>query len=147
MRVLCRHGHFAFYPKTEREVARFASIFNQVLLRQDDFYTFAFLKDAPEYSLLGKPYLGLPALVTYAGKAWDVLRENGFVFDFTLGVIKPKALSISIVNLVLIDDFWTCDVPLIVPGSLTNLGSKIVSYDAQLDLETSQLKVFEVECD
>jgi hypothetical protein len=65
MRVLCRYGHFAFYPKDEKEISLFNQLFDQVLLRQDDFYTFEFLKDAPEYSLLGKPYLGLPASVLF----------------------------------------------------------------------------------
>lgn len=147
MRVVCRHGHFAFYPRNEIEVSRFNAIFNQPLFRDEDFYTFALLKAAPTYSLKGKAYLGATALVSYASSPWEILRQNGFVYDFTEMTLRPKAQIVSVINLAVTEDYWAADAPLIQAGGFDSSGQKIVSYDGEIDLQTSQLRLFEVEYD
>lgn len=145
MRVLCRHGHFSFYPRDEAEVFRFSSFYEETLVRDRDFYTFEFLKDAPKYSIKGKPFLGLPAQVTFEGEPWEVMRENGFVYNLALGLVVLKAAVTLIVNPQVSEGFFLAESPLIQPGSRTFTGQQILSYDAEYLGDTSQLRVFEVE--
>lgn len=144
VRILCRHGHFSFYPKDAREISRFATLFSEELEREGDFYTFAFLKDAPNYSLQGKSYLGLPATVTFEGLPWEVMRENGFVYNIALKTLVPKLTVVTPVFLDVVDDFYTTDNPIIQPGSIEPSGQQVLSYDAEYFGKASQLQVFEV---
>lgn len=144
MRVLCRHGHFAFYPSKTSDIARFSNYFDEELVRDGDFYTFPLLKQAPRYSIAGKPYLTLPALKTYEGRApWDVLRENGFVYHILSGLLVPKASITILINPPLAGFYFLAQSPLIQPGSRNTLGQQILSYDGEFFQDTVQLKVRE----
>lgn len=145
MRILCRHGHFSFYPRDAEDISRFCDMFDEELIRVDDFYTFSFLEDVPNYSLLGKTFLGLPATVTFEGLPWDVMKENGYVYNLALKTLVPKVSIVSVIRLELVDNFWTVDNPIIQPGSLNPVGQRIMSYDARYYRETSQLKISEVQ--
>lgn len=148
MRVLCRHGHIAFYPKRARDISRFSSFFKTTLVRDKDFYTFPLLKGAPRYSLSGKPYLSLPAIVTYEGReCWDVLRENGFVFHIASGLLVPKLAVAIPINPPQTGFYFAAQSPLIQPGSRNLSGRQILSYDGEYLDDTFQLRVrgFEYE--
>lgn len=145
MRILCRHGHFAFYPKDAREVSQFAALFDVDLVRVGDFYTFAFLEDVPDFSIQGKTLKGLPATKTFAGHPWEVMRENNFVYSLALNALVLKSLVVTPIFLQLTDDFWISDVPIIQPGSRIATGQQILSYDAEYIPEASQLRVYEVQ--
>lgn len=145
MRIICRHGHFAFYPKDASDVWRFASLFDEELVRVGDFYTFAFLEDVPSHSLIGKDFLGLPALVTFEGQPWEVMRENGFVYNVGLKALVLKASVLTNLAIDLTDGFYSTENPLIQPGSRNALGQQLLSYDAEYIREASQLRVFEVQ--
>lgn len=143
MRVLCRHGHFAFYPRTSTDIATFVNRYGQELVRAGEFYTFPLLVDAPDYSLQGKPYLNLPALSTFEGKPWDVMRENGFVYSIATGLLVPKLSVTVFINPPRTGMYLTAETPLIQPGSRNITGQQLLSYDAEFDPKTFILRVRE----
>ncbi len=143
MRVLCRHGHFAFYPRKASDISKFSNYFDVTLVRERDYYTFEGLLDAPNYSLTGFPFLNLPALATFEGEPWEVMRENGFVYDLRLGLIVPKLSVIGIVDLPLVGYYFLAKGSLVQPGTRTMIGRQILSYSAEFEDVGSSLKVME----
>ncbi len=145
MRVLVRHGHFAFYPRKTSELSRFAKMFDVDLVRDGDFFTFDFLAGAERYSLAGKLYLNLPALETYEGRGpWDVLKQNDFVYSTALGLLVPKASITAVMQSPRSDTYFICPTPILQPGTLDATGQQILSYDAIFNDDTFQLKIIEV---
>lgn len=145
MRVLCRSGHLAFYPRTSTEISRFCSYFKQELVRVEDYYTFPNLADAEDYSLVGKPYLNLPAIKTFEGNPWDVLSENKFVYNLATGLIVPAASITFLIQMPQVGFFFLPSVQLIQPGSIDTSGQQILSYSAEYVQDTFQLKVSEFD--
>lgn len=144
MRVLCRHGHIVFYPRNAAEIGRFAKYFNVNLARERDYFTFEGLIGAPNYSIELMPFLDLPANTTYAGEPWDVMRENGFVFDIRNGLLIPKETVNEIVDLPLVGYFFRAGVPLLQPGSRnSSSGQQILSYSGEFVDEGLSLRVTE----
>ena len=145
MRVICRSGHFAFYPRDQDEVGQFGFTYGQALTRDNDFYTFEALKGVPNYSIKDKAYAGITATETFEGETWDVFGANGFVYSLKEKKLVAKT-SISIfVNPPEGAYFWVADVPLIQPGSQNKNGQRLLSYDAELSLQNFSLSVFGVE--
>ncbi len=145
MRVLVRHGHFAFFPKTAKEVAKFASYFDQDLVRVDDYYTFESLAELPRYSIMIKPFGNLPAITTYEGRGpWEVMRENDFVYNVGLKLLVPKLAVVGMVTLLRSDAYMICPTPLYQPGMRDASGRQILSYDGEYMPENFQLKIREV---
>lgn len=147
MRVLCRHGHFAFYPRKSSDIGRFSETYGLDLERQDDFYTFPKLVDAPKYSLTGKPYINLPALSTFEGDPWDVMAENDFVYHIGFETIVPKLTIVSIIELTPVGLYFMFDGTLIQPGSRTLTGQQILSYSGEIFEDKIQLRVLEFSYD
>jgi hypothetical protein len=143
MRIVCRHGHFAFYPRRASELARFSNYFSAELLPERDYYTFAELIDAPSYSLAGLEYLGIPAIETFEGDPWNVMRENGFVFNLTLGKLVPKQTITSIIELPFTGFYFSTQSPLIQPGTKTVSGKSILSYGAEFIEEGYGIRILE----
>ena len=143
MRVLCRHGHFAFYPRREYEVFIFNDLFATTLSRENDYYTFPLLKDAPDYSLIAKPYLGIPALKRFEGTPWEIMKENGFVYSVDLGVLVLKEAITLSVRPTIAGQYSIVDSPIIQPGSINAIGQRIMSYDAEFLQENLQLRIIE----
>lgn len=143
MRVTCRHGHYAFFPRDSSEIGAFSNLFAEELARVEDYYTFSFLKDAEKYSLEAKPYLGLPALVTFEGNPWDVMRENGFVYSVGLKLLVPKETITSTVGVSRVGYYSIVDRPLIQAGARNASGQQILSFDGEFTLSSRQLKLTE----
>lgn len=144
MRVLCRHGHFAFYPRKSSDLNRFAQSFGVDLVREEDYYTFKGLAGAPDYSLALKPYMNLlPAIKTYAGKPWEVMRENGFVFNVALGLVVPKLSIIGLADINQVGFYFVTNVPLLQPGVRTILGRQILSYSGEFYEDKFYLRILE----
>lgn len=129
MRVRCIHGYFIFDEMRQGQISDFMNLTGLSLVPKDNYYTFEGLEDAPEYSLLGKTYLNLPAVALYEGKPWEVFEANEFVFDFTTGLLVP---IVSITRLVEIKQAGNLFVTngLIQPGSLTVEGKRVKDYAA-----------------
>ncbi len=144
MRVVCRHGHFAFYPRRAGDINSFAQAFDVELEREEDYFTFSGLAGAPKYSLAAKPYLNLlPATTTYEGAPWDVMRENNFVYNIALGILVPKLSIIGIADITQHGFFYVCNVPLLQPGVRTLLGRQIMSYSGEFYEERFYLRIAE----
>lgn len=140
MRVLCRHGHFAFYPVDADEVGRFTTYFGIELEQDRDFYTFPKLAGAPGYSLRVLPYLGTPATATYAGEPWEVMRENGFVYSLQTKLLVPKLSIVSVVDFPQTGYFFKVN-GFVQPGSRTILGRQVLGYDGEFVQSTFQLRI------
>jgi hypothetical protein len=144
MRVVCRHGHFAFYPKRVSDIARFCYQYNTVLIREEDYYTFPELQGLENYSLEGKSFLNLPALVTFQGKnPWDVMKANGFVFHIASQILLPKSAIAIPIRCPLTGYFFVSPSPLIQPGSRNEAGIQILSYDGEYMENLIQLRISE----
>lgn len=142
MRVLCRHGHFSFYPKTPDDIGLFNRVFDVELEPDSDFWTFPFLVDAPRYSLTVKPWLGVPAIATYEGRGpWEVMRENDFVYNISLGLVVPKLTIVQTVELPGSGYYFRAPAQLIQPGARDGSGQQVLSYDAEFEQGYQRLKV------
>ncbi len=146
MRVLVRHGHFAFYPEMAKDVALFARFFDQDLVRVDDYYTFEALAHLPRYSLLAFPFGNLPAIATYEGRGpWEVMRENDFVYNVKTELLVPKLSIVGVLQAPRSDSYFISPTPLYQPGMRDSSGSQILSYDARFNQENFQLKILAVD--
>lgn len=124
-------------------MSRFSNYFDVTLKRERDYYTFDGLYGADSYSLLGKPFLNLPAIKTFEGLPWEVMKENDFVYNLTLGLIVPKLSVIGIVDLPLVGFFYRAGGSLIQPGTRTLLGRQILSYSGEFVSEGYSLNISE----
>jgi hypothetical protein len=145
MRVTCRSGHFAFYPRYAGEILRFQEYFDTTLSREEDYWTFPFLVGAPRYSIVGKSYLGLPAGVTYEGRnAWNVMAKNGFVYSIADKKLVSIASVTTQINPPQSGYYFLAETMLVQPGSVTALGKKVLSYDGEIGQDYFQLRLSEV---
>jgi hypothetical protein len=99
------------------------------LVKKDTYFTFEFCQDAKNYSLAGLPYLGVPAIETFEGNIWDVFEANGFVYDFTLDVVRPILSIAQKTRISLVGNRYIAN-GLILPGSITDDGSRVKGYSA-----------------
>lgn len=143
MRILCRHGHIAFYPRHASDVARFTQYFGIILERSEDFYTFPTLVDAPRFTIKGTNYLGLVATVTYEGHPWEIMRENGLVYNVNRETLSLKGAITTQIALPLQSFCYLSQVPLVQPGSRNSLGNQILSYDGEYNVDNFLLKITE----
>jgi hypothetical protein len=145
VRVLCRHGHYAFYSETEGDIAEFCEHFGITLTREDDYYTFPALKTLDRYSLKGKMFLNLEAEVNYEGRhPWEVMREHGFVYHIGSSRLLPKSSIAVQSNPKLCDGFWIADFSVIQAGAITKTGRRILSYDGFFLDRIMQLRLNEI---
>src|ERR1044072_7449486 len=89
MKIRCVDGYFMFREQRVGEISDFISLFKLDLVSKEDYFTFAVLADAPNYALAGAPYLNATAIKTFAGRPWEVMRENDLVYNFETGKLVP----------------------------------------------------------
>lgn len=146
MRVLCRHGHIAFYPTSPTDVRDFVETYGIELIRVGDFYTFGAIAAAPRYSIEGHKYLTVTATKTFEGRGpWDIFRENNWVYSISTAAIVLKTSVNETENLLLSNDCFVSTSALIQPGAKNMAGDRILSYDAEFDARFQRLKVREVQ--
>jgi hypothetical protein len=143
LKIKCLHGFFIFEESRAGEISDFIQLVQFDLVPWENHFTFADLVAAPEYSLVGKSYLGTPAVATYAGRPWEVMEANGFVYNFNSGLLVPID---SITSLVTISQAGNHFVSpgLIMPGSITDDGSRVKDYAAWFSVENFRFKYSEV---
>lgn len=129
MKLDCIHGYFIFNETKSGQISQYMSQTGLSLIGKNGYYTFENLQDAPEYSLVGKTLIDIPAIATFEGKPWEVFEENGFVYDFALGLVRP---ILSIVQKTVVKQaggvFWSPG--LVLPGSITDDGKRVKGYSA-----------------
>lgn len=119
MKITCLHGYFIFEELEPGQVSEFMSAFKVELVRKDNYYTFKKLAEAKDYSLLGLPYLGVPATKTYEGQPWEVMKENGLVYHFNSDLVLPIETIFDVADIKEANSYFLSQ-GLIVPGSFTN---------------------------
>lgn len=133
MRIVVRHGHFAFYSGFEGDIFRFCDYFSTNLVRENDYYTFPNLQGLPRYSIKGKKYGNFTASKNFEGPApWDVMKANGIVYDVAGAALVPKANFAVRADPKLVEGFYLSATSILQPGALTKAGRRIVSYDGFL---------------
>lgn len=135
MKVRCLHGFFIFEEIKAGEVSDFIGYSGLKVSPSGPFFTFDLLKDAPRYSIAGAPYLGVPAVETFEGEPWEVFEANGFIYDFTLGLLKPIESITTIAPLKNVGRRFISN-GLILPGSLTDEGNRVKDYAAHYSQDT-----------
>lgn len=141
MIIQCLHGYFIVREQITGEIARFNSLFGMDLVANGDHYTFAALVDAPRYSILGKPYLGLLATATIeADNPWEVMEANGYVYNFETGFVIPiSTVTRQISPFRRYDSYFLSG--LIMPGSINaKTFGRVTGYTCQIDVNDSLLK-------
>jgi hypothetical protein len=143
MKVDCIHGYFIFNEDKAGELSRFLSLYEFDLLKKDDFWTFETLIDAPKYSIEGGTFLGAPCSKTFEGQPWDVMRENGLVYDFINDAVVPISTIIIRPNLFAAANYFFSS-GLIMPGSVKDDGKRVTDYAARYLFDTVKFKYSEV---
>lgn len=143
MKIKCLHGYFIFEESKAGQVADMINLFGFALVLKDGYYTFSSLAEAPQFSIAGGTYLGAAATKTFEGKPWEVMRENGLVYDFANDeviridtVTQPIELSST--------NRYFLSSGMILAGSLTDDGSRVKEYAAHYLFDTAKFKYSEV---
>lgn len=143
MRIKCLHGYFIFEESKAGQVADLINLFGFALSLKDGYYTFSSLAAAPEFSILGDTYLGALATKTFEGKPWEVMRENGLVYDFSKDQVVPIISVTQPIELSSTNRYFLSN-GMILAGSLTDEGSRVKDYAAHYSFELAKFKYSEV---
>lgn len=129
MKINCSHGYFKFEETKPGQFSDFVSTFGFEIVRSGDHFTFEALADAPDYSLAGGTFLGVPTTETYEGPPWEVMRENGLVYNFSLGLIVPILTVVQPISISQSGNFMIAG-GMIIPGSIMEDGKRVTDYSA-----------------
>lgn len=135
MKVECLHGFFIFKETRVGQISDFMSLTGLSLVKWRDAYTFEAIAEAPGFSIVTKPILGIPATATFEGEPWEVFEENGIVYDFGKGIVSPIATITQSVKIKLAGNRFVSS-GLILPGSLTVDGKRVKDYSAWFSRDT-----------
>ena len=125
------------------EISRFMSLTGLELVSRDDYYTFDFLSSAPEYSLAGGTYLGGVCTTTVEGEPWEIFRANSLVYNFRSGIVESIESVTELIELQQTANYFLSS-GLIVPGSVTEDGSRVRDYAAYYIFDQARFKYSEV---
>jgi hypothetical protein len=143
MHIRCQHGFFKFTETKIGQISEFMSWSGLTLVPKNDFYTFEFLEETPNFSIAGLDLLGIPAVATFAGEPWEVFEANGFVYDFNADLLKPIETVLTKTKIVQAGDKFISQ-GLIMPGSLTDSGDRVKDYAAWFSMPKGTFKYSEV---
>ncbi len=131
MKLECIHGYFIFSETKAGQMSDFMARFGFEIERSSrgDHFTFADLVDAPDYSLPGGLFLGAPTTEAFEGSPWEVMRENGLVYDFSRGLVVPVLTINQQTPLKAAGNFFVT-TGMILPGSVTDGGERVTDYSA-----------------
>lgn len=141
MRVTCQHGYYKFYPDDNGSLARFSKLFYIDFVAVKDYYVFKGLETLKNYSIAGSIYYNLPALKTFEGEPWEVMKENSFVFDLTTGLLLPSLSIIATDRLKSFNQYFTADSRILQAGTRDQSLSQILSYDSDFDFDIMRQRI------
>lgn len=143
MRINCRHGFFTFDELKAGQVSDFMSLYGFTIARTDRWFTFASLKDAPLYAIQGTTYLNAPVTKTFEGEPWEIMKENGLVYDFSMDLTRPITSVAAVVEIGRAANYFVSP-GLIIPGSMTKDAKKVSGYTCWFSFDTSRFRYSEV---
>lgn len=130
MKINCTHGYFKFEELKPGEAAFFSKYFGVDLQRHESgYFTFKELLEVPDHSIKGADFMGVEAIKNYAGQPWEVMEQNGLVFDFSQGLLVPVS-EITARFSIGQGNYYFFSKGLIQPGSVRADGTRIVGYTA-----------------
>jgi hypothetical protein len=143
MKLTCTHGYFKLEEFRQGEFSEFMSYSGLAIVRSGDHFTFDGLVGAPKYSIAGGEFLGCPTTETFEGEPWEVMRANGLVYDFTNGAVVPIETVLNSVRLESAGNFYQAG-GMIMPGSVTDDGTRVTDYAASFSLGQFTFRYSEV---
>lgn len=143
MLVECIHGYFKFSETSVGQISRFMSLFGLEVERKEDHFTFSDLVDAPNYSIAGGTFLGIPTIKTFEGPPWEVMRANRLVYDFNIGLVRPIDTVTQILKLESSSNYFLT-TGMILPGSITDDGGRVTDYAAFYSSDRATFKYSEI---
>lgn len=146
IRIDCRHGYYILKEHQVGHMSKFAGLYELDIIPKEGYFTFAGLKDAPNYSIKGNEYLGVIASKTFSGNPWDVMRANGIVYDFINKAAVLKSEITQRFELKRARNYYLTN-GLIMAGSLTVEGYRVTDYSAGYLLHSGQFKYGGIEHD
>jgi len=130
LKIRCIHGYFIFEETKVGQISAFMSLYKGlVIVPVGDYYTFEQLKDAPDYSLEGSTFLGAETTKTFEGKPWEVMRENGLVYNFNTGKVVKIETVTQPAKILKGNGYYLAD-GLLLPGAVTDDGLRVTDYAA-----------------
>lgn len=135
MRIECLHGYFRFEEFEPGEISRFMSLYGLEVESAGDHFTFSDLVEAPDYSLPAGTFLATPTTVAFEGRPWEVMRENGLVYNFLTGLVVPILTIVQPIKLIAAGNYFVSP-GMILPGSITDDGLRVTDYSAHFDGRT-----------
>jgi hypothetical protein len=132
VRLTCLHGFFIVKEDAVGEIAKFNSIYSQDLTARHDYYTFALLAESPIYSISPSAWLGAVTSKTFCGEPWEIMRENGLVYNISAREVQQIASITTQAQLNRLRTCWSSR-GLVQPGSLTTEWEKITGYQCAFD--------------
>ena len=100
MRIICDYGFYKFYLERAESLEFIKNELGLELVPiADGSYTFTKLRDMASYSIKGDVIGVGVATANYSGNQGDILRANGFVYDFENDEIKPISTITSFADL------------------------------------------------
>jgi hypothetical protein len=145
MRVNCIHGYFKFFEEAAGEIARFSETFEMAMVQVEDYFTFETLADAPDYSLVGHPYLNAVGIENFSGPPWEVMRANRLVYDFRYDLVVPIMTIIEAANIQSANNYFYSS-SLILPGAIKTL-QRVTDYSGFLPADLIRVRYTMVEYD
>jgi len=146
VRIRCQHGFFLIDEVAPGQVGRFCSLFKVVLVPYRGFFTFALLAEVPEYTVQGAPFLGTISTATLQGSPAELFEANGLVFDFSKGLVVPPVVVTARAQLLKSGNVYVSS-RLVIPGSLTDGGTRVKDYTAWFSVDTMTFRYSEVTSD
>lgn len=146
MRIKCLDGFFVLDELEPGSISRFQSRFGLEVSPFREKFTFKQLENPLDYAIKGQPYLGATATKTFSGEPWEIFKANSLIFDFTDGVVKQKSAVTSLFKIEQAGNYWISQ-GLILPGSLTTDGKKIISYSCHYFFDSMRFRYSEVAYD
>ncbi len=143
MKIRCLHGYFLFDELYPGELSKFMELTQFQIEASENHFTFSSLADAPRYSIVGGEYLGALATKTFEGEPWEVMRENGLVYDFLQDEVVPILTITNAMTLKQTNNYFIAN-GMILPGSITDDGSRVKDYAAFYSFTKSKYVYSEV---
>ncbi len=144
VQINCLHGYFIFKETAAGQISRFISLFDGLEIEPvDDHFTFSDIAEAPKYSIVGKAYLDAVATETFEGNQWDVMRENGLIYNFQTGLVVQIETVMQRFEVDRAANFFVSN-GLILPGSIRDDGFRVTDYSAFYNFSSQKFNYTEV---
>lgn len=143
MKIKCVHGYFIFEEASAGEISKFSSIYGFEITRRNDHYTFDFLKDIPDYTIVGNLFLGVPAIKTCEGDPWYLMQQNQVVYNFITNLVQNINTITVRADISKTANYYISS-GLVLPASFTDEGVRVTDYTAWHFSDSAKFKYTDI---